>query len=570
MMALLPVYDIAEVCAKKGITHAVISPGSRSAALTLAFARHPLIKTFVITDERSAGFIAMGMAQQLRKPVVVICTSGTAVYNLGPAVAEAFFQQIPLVVITADRPPEWVGQQDGQTIFQRSIFGAHVKHSYELPVSRQHPDEAWHINRIINEAVDLSSHFPGGPVHINAPFREPFYPSSSDDVIRYSTSVRIIRESKTDNCLPEAEASRLRSHIASFRKILLVAGQLPYDEQLIEAIRKMPASLPVLADITANLHDTGRIISHGDLITGMSKDAQKRELQPDLLITFGQSILSRHVKLFLRSYPATAHWHIQPAGQVADVYQHLTHIIRTTPLQFFRWLADCPLSSEQTHYYECWKNAEAPIRSGISSFLKEDFASELHLTSEMLRRLPPHSSLHLANSMSVRYASLFGISENCRQVSIYANRGTSGIDGCTSTTVGHCLASNGLHILLTGDLAFFYDRNAFWHNYPLPNLRIILLNNHGGIIFKMIDGPAQLPEADEYFVTRQKLSAKHLCSEYGFEYIPVTRAEEVKLGIEKLFSPGSTAKILELESSVSENVSIFEAFKSHIRSIYAT
>lgn len=197
-MSLQPVYDIAEICAKKGITHAVISPGSRSAALTLAFVRHPSIKTFIIPDERSAGFIALGMAQQLRKPVVTICTSGTAVYNLGPAIAEAFFQQVPLVVLTADRPPEWVAQQDGQTIFQRNIFGAHVKQSYELPVSRQHPDEAWHVNRIINEAVNLSLDLPPGPVHINAPFREPFYPASSGEIIRYSSDVRTICESKPD------------------------------------------------------------------------------------------------------------------------------------------------------------------------------------------------------------------------------------------------------------------------------------------------------------------------------------------------------------------------------------
>lgn len=569
-MSLQPVYDIAEVCARKGITHAVISPGSRSAALTLAFARHPSISTFVIPDERSAGFVALGMAQQLRKPVVVICTSGTAVYNLGPAVAEAFFQLLPLIVLTADRPPEWVAQQDGQTIFQRNIFGAHVKQSYELPVSRQHPDEAWHINRIINEAVNLSLGLPQGPVHINAPFREPFYPSSANEVIRYSSSVRIIRESERDYLLAENDTAFLRAQLTSYRKILIVAGQQSYDNSLIDTIRKLPHQLPVVADITANLHESGRIIRHSELIIGLATEDQKKELQPDLLITFGQSVLSKNIKLFLRKHPPSLHWHIQPVGEVADVFQHLTHVIRTTPLHFFEWLSTLSVHVEQQHYHEKWRKAEALITAGISSFSEKTAVSELYLTSQVLKHLPHSCSLHLANSMSVRYASLFGLGHDKSEVAVYCNRGTSGIDGCTSTAVGHCLTNSGLHILITGDLAFFYDRNAFWHNHALPNLRIVLLNNQGGIIFKLIDGPSHLPEADEYFVTRQPLSAKHLCEEYGFEYISVTRPEEIQTGIEKLFSPGNTVKIMELKGSVSDNVSIFEAFKSHIRLTYAT
>ncbi len=569
-MSLQPVYDIAEVCAKKGVTHAVISPGSRSAALTLAFARHPSIKTFIIPDERSAGFIALGMAQQMRKPVVVICTSGTAVYNLGPAVAEACFQHIPLVVLTADRPPEWVAQQDGQTIFQRNIFGVHVKHSYEFPVSRNHPDEAWHINRIINEALNLSLDLPEGPVHINAPFREPFYPSSADEVISYSSNIRIIRKSETDYLLSERELTGLRDQLASYKKILIAAGQQPHDSELVDAIRKLPSCLPLMADITANLHESGRIIHHSDLITALATESQKKELQPDLLITFGQSFLSKNVKLFLRKYAPSAHWHIQPAGQVADVFQHITHIIRTTPRHFFTWLSSGTIHADQQQYHERWSKADAIINSGISSFLGTTAVSELYLTREVLKRLPASSTLHLANSMSVRYANLLGFADDKPGITVYCNRGTSGIDGCTSTAVGHCLTNSRLHLLITGDLAFFYDRNAFWHNYPLPNLRIVVLNNHGGIIFKLIDGPSQLPEADEYFVTRQSLSAKHLCEEYGFEYISVTKAEEVQSGIEKLLNPGRTAKILELKGSVSDNVSIFEAFKSHIRLTYAT
>lgn len=568
-MSLQSVFDIAEVCARHGVNHAVISPGSRSAALTLAFARHPAIKTFVIPDERSAGYIALGMAQQLGKPVVVICTSGTAVYNLGPAVAEAFFQQIPLIVITADRPPEWVAQQDGQTLFQQNIFGHHVKQSFQLPVSRQHPDEHWHINRMVNESINLSLDFPQGPVHINAPFREPFYPAQGEE-IHYSTNVRIIKKSEYYYPLPENEAPKLQDALTSFKKVLIVAGQLPYDKQLVEWIEKLSGRFTVLADITSNLHECGRIIRHGDLITALASDSFRKNLQPDLLITFGQSVLSKNVKVFLRKYPAAEHWHIQPAGQTADTFQHLTRIIHTTPLHFMKWLTSCSAQKVDLEYYGLWKNADERIRSGINAFFNKTALSELHLINEVIHHLPHDACLHLANSMSIRYASLIGLPSLKHNIQVYANRGTSGIDGCTSTAVGHCLVNNGLQILITGDLAFFYDRNAFWHNYPLANLRIIVLNNHGGIIFKLIDGPAHLPEADEYFVTHQPLSAKHLCSEYGFEYVPVAQPDDVRAGIEKLFNPGKTVKILELETSVSDNVSIFEALKSHLRSAYAT
>ncbi|MCX7637189.1 MAG: 2-succinyl-5-enolpyruvyl-6-hydroxy-3-cyclohexene-1-carboxylic-acid synthase [Cyclobacteriaceae bacterium] len=568
-MSLQSVFDIAEVCARHGIHHAVISPGSRNAALTLAFARHPAIKTFVIPDERSAGYIALGMAQQSGKPVVVICTSGTAVYNLGPAVAEAFFQQIPLIVITADRPPEWVAQQDGQTLFQQNIFGHNVKQSFQLPVSRQHPDEHWHINRMVNESINLSLDFPQGPVHINAPFREPFYPAQGEE-IHYSTNVRIIKKSEYHYPLPKNEAPKLQDALASFKKVLIVAGQLPYDKQLVEWIEKLSLRFTVLADITSNLHECGHIIRHGDLITALASDSLRKNLQPDLLITFGQSVLSKNLKVFLRKYPATEHWHIQPAGQTADTFQHLTRIIHTTPLHFMEWLTSCSAQNVDSEYYGLWKNADERIRSGISAFFNKTALSELHLISEVIHHLSHDACLHLANSMSIRYASLIGLPPLKHNIQVYANRGTSGIDGCTSTAVGHCLVNSGLHVLITGDLAFFYDRNAFWHNYPLPNLRIIVLNNHGGIIFKLIDGPAYLPEADEYFVTRQPLNAKHLCSEYGFEYVPVSQSDDLRAGVEKLFSPGKTVKILELETSVSDNVSIFEALKSHLRSVYAT
>ncbi|NJM25731.1 MAG: 2-succinyl-5-enolpyruvyl-6-hydroxy-3-cyclohexene-1-carboxylic-acid synthase, partial [Bacteroidia bacterium] len=192
-MRLQPIYDIAALCAAKGITQVILCPGSRCAPLTLAFARHPAIHTRTVFDERSAAFIALGMAQQLQQPVVLVCTSGTAAANFGPAVAEAFFQQIPLVIFTADRPAEWIGQYDGQTIYQSGLYQQHVKHAYSLPQEYDHPDSKWVINRTVNEAINLAASGPRGPVHINVPLREPLYPAHGEN-ITFDEKPRVIEE----------------------------------------------------------------------------------------------------------------------------------------------------------------------------------------------------------------------------------------------------------------------------------------------------------------------------------------------------------------------------------------
>ena len=193
MSILQPIHNIAEICSRKNILDAILCPGSRSAALTISFVRHQNIKTYSISDERSAAFIGMGIAQQTGKTVALVCTSGTAAYNFAPAITEAFFQEIPLLILTADRPKEWIHQQDGQTIYQTEIFGKHVKKSYELPSDYSHPDAVWHIERVVNEAINLTQTFPKGPVHINVPICEPFYPNESEEII-FDKNVRIINQ----------------------------------------------------------------------------------------------------------------------------------------------------------------------------------------------------------------------------------------------------------------------------------------------------------------------------------------------------------------------------------------
>lgn len=573
MSRLQPIYDIAALLAQKGVTEAVLCPGSRCAPLTNAFVNHPDITTRTFSDERSAAFIANGIALAKQHPVILVCTSGSAAYNFSPAIAEAFFQNIPLLVLTADRPHEWIDQLDGQTIRQQNIYGKHVKRYYELPQDYEHPDSLWHINRTINEAFNLANQYPQGPVHINVPLREPLYPLEGE-TIQYSQNIRILDTQPSGSVLPAAVIAQLEKNFNAYNKVLIVAGQASLNQSWTEVLDKFSRqhATPVVADIISNLHGLSHGISHTDSMLGQCKGDVKKALQPELLITFGKSVISKNLKLFLRHYKPKAHWHIQPAGEVADTFQSLTTIINSTPEAFFKQLGLMTIKSKfdaqkKENYYRLWEAEEHRTLRAIKSHFSNPQLNEFSLLHEVIRNLPP-CNLHLANSMSVRYANFIGLYGEQKEVEVFANRGTSGIDGCSSTAVGHAIATGRPTILITGDMAFFYDRNAFWHNYNVPNLRVVILNNHGGVIFSMIDGPSALPEMDKYFITKQKLSAKALALEYDFDYLKLDSLKKLKNLLKDFFDFDGRTKILEIDTTTAEAKKVFEEFKQQIKNNY--
>jgi len=574
MARFQPIYDIAELCSRKGLNQAVLCPGSRCAPLTLAFSRHPQIVTRTFSDERSAGFIALGIAQQKKSPAILLCTSGSAAYNFAPAVAEAFFSETPLIIFTADRPAEWIAQHDGQTIFQSGIFGKHVKRSFELPQEYEHEDSQWAINRIVNEAINLSFQEPKGPVHINAPFREPLYPKQ-DELFQYSSTIRVMDEFPTSYSLTHEQKGIITEEWNRHNHVLLVAGQQDYDKTVLDSLERLQSrhSLPLVGDVISNLHGIEDTIRHSDLFLGQATDEIKHTLQPDLLITFGKSTISKNLKLFLRKYSPKAHWHIQSAGTVADPFQNITKVFNSGIIEFFDFinsLSDHPSfeNQKQKNFCNLWEVEERKATRTLTDFFPQESLTELEIVREVIQSLPEQSNLHLANSMSVRYANFIGLTARQKGIQVYANRGTSGIDGCNSTAVGHALSNKRFNILITGDLAFFYDRNAFWNNYPIPNLHVLVLNNHGGIIFKIIDGPGALPEADEFFITDQKLNARKLCEEFDFEYLLLDNRKKVKNLIKDFAEFNDRTKILEFESDGSLNKATFENLKKLIKKSY--
>lgn len=570
-MKLQSIANISEICALKGVGKAVLSPGSRCAPLTLAFVRNPKIQTYTISDERSAAFVAMGMAQHSHKPVVLVCTSGSAAYNYAPAIAEAYFRQVPLLVLTADRPPEWIDQWDGQTIRQTGIYGNHIKKSYQMPVSFGHPDEQWHAERIVSEAINCAVSGAPGPVHINIPLREPFYPEK-DVPYGFSDKIKIIEEQPATPQLSEGDWQQLMEEGLSYDKILIVGGQSPKNPETDRALDRLleKRKYVVVGDTIANLSGT-YVIAHHDVFLGCNDPQRMEALRPELLITFGQSLISKNLKLFLRAHQPKAHWHIAPYGEVGDTFQSLTKIIRTSPGMFFskmlHWREKEKFQLQrEDNFSNIWQIENKRAGKFMQSFFQGQEFGEFEATHAVLRSLPSGSDLHLANSMTVRYANFFG--QLLGDVQVYANRGTSGIDGSSSTAVGTALSSGRLTTLITGDMAFFYDRNAFWHNYPMPNLRVIILNNQGGGIFRLINGPSQQPELEEYFETRQMLRAENTAKDFGFAYTCATDRDSLEEGLKDFFEKSDQPKLLEIMTANKDNQVVFNHFKKLINNNY--
>lgn len=566
MAILQPIHNIAEVFSKKNVKIAILCPGSRSAALTISMVRHPDIETFSISDERSAGFIGMGMAQVTGETVALVCTSGTAAYNFAPAVAEAYFQEIPLIVLTADRPAEWIHQYDGQTIFQREIYGKHVKKSFELPADYSNVDAVWQIERVLNEAINLAQVHPKGPVHINVPIREPFYPTAEEEII-FDKNVRIISNAEIEKKLSNQFWNDFKEIWQSCENKLIVAGHRQSSE-LNETLQQFSEelSVPVIADIISNVNTIEPILA--DVFLSSKNEEFKRKLKPDLLITCGKSVISKNLKIFIRNNRPTYHFHIQENPDLIDPFQTLTHKIEVSPEYFFKQLfedldflnfkeGDEEVDNE---YFECWNEASIRAKQKLNTFLNTTDYYEFKVIRNVIDKLPENSIFHVANSMVVRYSNLIGL-EKGKNIEVFANRGTSGIDGSLSSAVGCALKTDKIVTCLIGDMSFFYDRNAFWNTYLPDNLRVILINNHGGNIFRIIDGPSKQPEVSDYFETKQNSSAEFFCKENDVQYIKVDDEASLENALNLLHQKMSRPVVIEVEVDGSRNVKVFAEYK---------
>ncbi|MFT5570321.1 MAG: 2-succinyl-5-enolpyruvyl-6-hydroxy-3-cyclohexene-1-carboxylate synthase [Cyclobacteriaceae bacterium] len=552
------VFDTSEICYQYGVRQAVFSPGSRNAPLSISFHRNNKINTRVILDERSAGFIALGIAQQTGKPVVLCCTSGTALLNYGPAIAEAYYQQIPLIVLSADRPPEWIDQWDGQTIRQQGALANHIKGFEQLPVDTS-GSEADDYRRKLIALILLSQSGQPGPVHCNIPFREPFYPALGHNLQFSKIEAAGSSKKGSDH---EVFSDSLIASIKGYRRKIIVLGQGHPNDATKELLYHLSNVLhiPVINEITGNGHEIEGVIEHQDAFLYV-KDLWK-DLQPDLVLTIGLSTISKNMKLMLRE-SSCDHWHIDPVtDRPGNTFQKLTSVIKSFPFDFLKHLT--AEHANDPGFQLQWQKAERRAENVLEKLGTMPYA-EYPIFSEVLDALPNGSIVHLANSMPVRYANFLGI--NKKDLTVYCNRGTSGIDGTNSTAVGHALSSERLNILMTGDLSFLYDRNAFLHEYDLSNLRVIVFNNYGGGIFDLIPGPVSLPlnEKESHFTTPHHKDMKLSAADAGMHYIKVNDEITLQLTLDGFFDRSDQPKLLEIQTDPKTNQEVYKKIKNSIQ-----
>ena len=534
------IYDLVGLCAEYDVEKAVVSPGSRCAPLLIGFGKHPDIETISITDERSAGFIGLGLAQQSGKPVVLVCTSGTAAQNFAPAVTEAYYQNVPLIVLTADRPPEWIDQWDGQTIRQKNLYIDHIKGSFVY-------DED--STDVAKKALELALEGAPGPVHLNIPIREPFYPESLDDNVLTTETRRAQRKDKI-NKIENAVWIEFESILNSLDKVLVLGGQLEPNSQLVELLKQLDVA--VTGDVISNLHGVDGVIQSSDLIFKTDNES----LMPDFLITLGRSVISKNLKLCLRKHKPKTHWHIG-LGMVGNPFQSLTKTVAISPEVFLKeWIEKKQKNrlatkgteikkklNDKSAYFSSLLDQQKMVNEKLRSLLEKSDFNYFSAVKEVIQDLPKNSILHLGNSMPVRIANFIGL--NDPTIDVWCNRGTSGIDGVLSTAVGHSLAEpNRKHTLIIGDLSFFYDRNGLWLNHEFPNnLQIVILNDSGGGIFNMIPGPSAQGDLRELFTTQHQQTAKLTAKEFNMNYQGASSIEEItgwESGILEIFTDMKT------------------------------
>ncbi|WP_271405954.1 2-succinyl-5-enolpyruvyl-6-hydroxy-3-cyclohexene-1-carboxylic-acid synthase [Tenacibaculum soleae] len=529
---------VISACNQFNIDTVVISPGSRNAPLTIGFSNHPDIKTLSVVDERCAAFFAMGVAQQKRKPVVIVCSSGSALLNYYPAIAEAFYSNIPLVVISADRPKHLIDIGDGQTIRQENVFENHILFSANLIEEK---NQLKNNTDLLAEALQTAI-TKKGPIHINVPFDEPLY-ETIDDLKEFNFLNVIANEVKQS--VNYQKLSEIWN--SSSKKMILVGSNFPDTElqSLLDTFLK-DESVLVLTETTSNLYHPKFINSIDKLIFPLTED-DFSELQPDVLITLGGMVISKKIKQFLRKYQPKNHWHIDKL-KVMDTYHCLSEFIQEKPIDFLGKLIR-NLSSVKSNYQQNWLTKKAARNKQHEEYLANCEYSDLKVFESILNFIPNNSQVQISNSSTIRYSQLFDLNKTLR---VFCNRGTSGIDGSTSTAIGAAFAYKKQTTFVTGDLSFFYDSNALWNANIPNNFRIIILNNAGGGIFRFIPGPLKT-NATDYFETPHSLTAEHLAKMYDFKYVAVSSIEELNVGLNDFYSTSSQPKIMEIFTPKEKN-----------------
>ena len=531
--------SITDLCFKKNIKNIVISPGSRNAPLTLGFNLNPYFKTYSIVDERAAAFFALGIAQQIKFPVILVCTSGSALLNYYPAISEAYYSNIPLVILSADRPEKLLNIGDGQTINQKNVFNKNIGYSenlnqndnYFLNLFGLRDNNQEKINKALNFSIEKQS-----PVHINIPFSEPLYE------ITNSLSVDSINKIPRLNNQNVKKVSSFRNKWQnSIKKIILIGVSSPdlLSEKSIDLLAG-DSSLLVLTENTSNVYHPSFCNKIDQLIAPLTNNELK-EFRPEILITIGGMIISKKIKAILRNNKPNEHWHIG-IHHANDTFFCLTKHFKTSPNNIISKLYE-NFNDNGSDFYNKWDLVISKRKEKHKEYLSNLIYCDFKVFDYVLNSIPSKSMLQVSNSSAIRYTQLFDLDSS---INVFCNRGTSGIDGSTSTAVGAASVFKGNTVFITGDLSFFYDSNALWNNFIPTSFRVILINNKGGGIFKILTKDNNTELFKKFFETKHDLYAKDLCNMYGFEYFAIDDEDSLKNVLNDFYNESEKPKLLEV------------------------
>ncbi len=500
-----------------GVKKAVVCPGSRNAAIVHNLNESTWIKCYPVTDERSAGFYALGMIQASGDPVAVCVTSGTALLNLAPVVAEAMYQHLPLVVISADRPQAWIGQQDGQTLEQSGALGRYVKYSVSLPEPRD-DDEHWYCNRLINEALINMQKDGGGPIHINVPVSEPLFEFTAEG----HPFERQISYVPPMIDIEKVSKKMIKGFFEAIRPMIVI-GQLSYRDDA-EPLLEMLGQYAVT--IREPLSPFGIVVPFDEVLHKVGPDP---DYMPDFILYLGGTLVSKRIKNFLRKAIDAECWTVSVDGDLHDTFMNLTGAIQADPYEMLKIMGKALMDGGRTEYIEdsklllcashdyrmLWINELESATDNVQNYLPA--YSEMMAVKEFEHILANcveyNYQVHYANSMAVRLGNIYA------NHYIYVNRGVNGIEGSMSTAAGFSLVSDDIVFCVIGDLSFFYDQNALWNQNLGANFRILLLNNHGGGIFHQLKGIKDSPVCKTMVSARHEVNARGICEANNIDYL---------------------------------------------------
>ena len=560
LVALLQAHDVRDV---------VLCPGSRNAPLVYALSHHLAgVTCHSIIDERSAGFYALGLALATHRAVVVCCTSGTAVANLHPAVAEAYYQGVPLIVLSADRPERWIGQWSGQTLPQPGLFGSLVRKAVHLPEPHTE-EERWYCNRLINEALLAALAPLPGPVQINVPISDPgvsLLPPTSAKHAPKSRDRRPIGM-QPERCIQQLYPCRidaqavesLLQRLVTFERKMILVGQESWSAAMSMG-ESFPQSLrEQFLCIGESLSNSPVSICSLDALLASLSEGDRRALQPDLLITIGGHIVSNKMKQYLRTYPPRETWHLSPDPTVVDLFCSLTEQIIAPVGPFLETMAQGLEGLASSPYARHWRERIDQLPSPTPRY------SSLAVVGSLLSHLPEEPCvLHLANSSSVRYAELF---RKPRRLLTLCNRGTSGIEGSLSTALGFARQRvEERHFIVIGDLSFFYDLNALGLPEVGSNVRVLLLNNQRGSIFQSLPTLEMDCLSQRYITAEHQLRAQGWAESCGWEYLSVREASKLEETMAYFVGPAERPRLLEAFVSSEDEIAELQTYFKQLQS----